>query len=93
MQISDEQVRLVQRLLANSRLADEIQEMDLPLDTYPRPNDAELVQQVVDAVMQLPDREDRIAELKARIESGNYNPSGDEIADAMVRRAIADTMR
>lgn len=93
MQISDEQVRLVQRLLADSKLADEIQEMDLPLDSYPRPEDAELIKQVVDAVMQMPDREDRIAELKARIQAGTYNPTGDEIADAMVRRAIADKMR
>lgn len=93
MQISDEQVRLVQRLLADSKLADEIQEMDLPLDSYPRPEDAELIRQVVDAVMQMPDREDRIAELKARIQAGTYNPTGDEIADAMVRRAIADKMR
>ena len=93
MQISDEQVRLVQRLLADSKLADEIQEMDLPLDSYPRPDDAELINQVVDAVMRLPDREDRIAELKARIETGDYNPTGAEIADAMVRRAIADKMR
>lgn len=93
MQISDEQVRLVQRLLADSKLADEIQEMDLPLDSYPRPEDAELIKQVVDAVMQMPDREDRIAELKSRIQAGTYNPTGDEIADAMVRRAIADKMR
>ena len=93
MQISDEQVRLVQRLLADGRLVDEIQDMDLPLESYPRPEDAELILAVVKHVQQLPDREDRIAELKARIEAGTYNPSGDEIADAMIRRAIADQMR
>ena len=93
MQISDEQVRLVQRLLAKGQLVDEIQDMDLPLDSYPRPEDAELIKAVVEHIQKLPDREDRIAELKARIDAGTYNPSGDEIADAMIRRAIADQMR
>ena len=34
-----------------------------------------------------------IAELKAKIEAGEYNPTGDEIADAMIRRSIADRIR
>ncbi len=93
MQISDEQVRLVQRLLVEHQLIDEIQDMDLPLDSYPKPGDADLIRQVVADVMKMPDREDRIAELKARIEAGTYNPSGDDIADAMIRRAIADRVR
>lgn len=93
MQISDEQMRLVQRLLAESQLIDEIHDMELPLETYPKPQDAALIKQVVEDVVRMPDREDRIAELKARIESGQYNPTGDEIAEAMIRRAIADRMR
>jgi negative regulator of flagellin synthesis FlgM len=41
----------------------------------------------------MPDREDMIAEIKAKIEAGDYQPSSDEIADAMIRRSIADHIR
>ena len=52
----------------------------------------ELIKQVTQEVIAMPDREGMIAELKARIEAGNYNPTGDEIADAMMRRAVADRL-
>lgn len=52
----------------------------------------ELINKVTQDVIAMPDREEMIAELKARIESGNYNPTGDEIADAMMRRAVADRL-
>lgn len=55
--------------------------------------DKEFVQAVVKDVQNMPDREDMIAELRARIEGGTYNPTSDEIVDAMVRRAIADQVR
>lgn len=88
MQISDAQVKMVREMLAH-----EIQEMDLPLESYPRPEDAGLIKEVVQSVHDLPVREDRVAELKAKIEAGQYNPTGDEIADAMIRRAVADRIR
>jgi hypothetical protein len=88
MQISDAQVKMVREMLAN-----EIQEMDLPLEAYPRPEDADLIKQTVQSVHNMPDREDRIAELKAKIEAGQYKPTGDEIADAMIRRATADRLK
>lgn len=59
-------------------------------DAVIRLTDAELIRRVKDKVNNTPDREDMVAELKAKIESGEYNPSGDEIADTMIRRAIAD---
>ena len=34
-----------------------------------------------------------IAELRAKIESGQYNPSAEDIVDGMVRRSIADRIR
>lgn len=92
MQISDAQVKMVKELLVQRGLIREIQDMDLPLESYPRPEDAELIRQVVQEVLNMPEREDRIADLKARIEAGTYNPSGADIADAMIRRAIADRM-
>ena len=83
---------MVKELLVQRGLIHEIQDMDLPLESYPRPEDAELIRQVIQDVLNMPEREDRIADLKARVEAGTYNPSGDEIADAMIRRAIADRM-
>lgn len=55
-----------------------------------RLTDADLIAEVTAQVNAMPDREDMIADLKARIESGDYNPSAEEITDTMIRRAIAD---
>jgi len=49
-----------------------------------------LVRNVTDQVIAMPIREELVEELRARIARGEYNPSGDEIADSMIRRAIAD---
>ena len=52
------------------------------------------VQRVKALVDALPDtREELVLALKARVESGTYNVSGEEIADLIVRRAWADSMR
>lgn len=58
-----------------------------------RLTDGDLIRDVVQSVQDMPDREEMVADLKARIEAGTYNPSGEEIADAMIRRAIADRIR
>ena len=55
--------------------------------------DKALIEEITHKVADMPDRDDLVAELKARVEAGEYNPSGEEIADAMVRRAIADQVR
>lgn len=91
MRISDEQVKAV--LGQGQAIVTEIQDMDLPLDQSPRPDDGPMIAELTQAVINAPDREGMVAELKARIESGQYNPTGEEIADAMVRRAIADRVR
>jgi len=40
---------------------------------------------------QLPDvREERVAALKAQIANGTYHVSGEDIADLMIRRTLAD---
>ena len=52
---------------------------------------AQEVQQVKKLVNQLPEvREDRVQALKAQIESGTYHVSGEDIADLIIRRALAD---
>ena len=52
---------------------------------------AEDIQRVKDVIAQLPDvREDRVQALKAQVESGTYHVSSEDIADLMIRRALAD---
>ncbi|MCX7800809.1 MAG: flagellar biosynthesis anti-sigma factor FlgM [Fimbriimonadales bacterium] len=58
-----------------------------------REEDQDLVREIAAKVMAMPEREELIAELRARIEAGEYNPSGADIAEAMIRRAIADRIR
>jgi negative regulator of flagellin synthesis FlgM len=55
--------------------------------------DKALIEEITHKVADMPDRDDLVAELRARVEAGDYNPTGEEIADAMVRRAIADQVR
>ena len=55
-----------------------------------RQQDKQIVKAVTQDVLAMQDREDMISELRAQIAAGLYNPSGEEIVDAMVRRAVAD---
>lgn len=94
MRISDIEVR---KILAQSgvtpeleALVTEITEIGAEAD---RKVDAALVKKVVQDVINAPDREEMIADLRARIEAGTYNPSGDDIAETMIRRSIADRVR
>ena len=52
--------------------------------------DADLIKSVTADVEALPDREDFVAELQARIGSGEYSVKAEDIVDAMGRRAQAD---
>jgi negative regulator of flagellin synthesis FlgM len=84
MQISDVEVK---KIIHSKQLVAEIAEIG---QERAKAEDAKLVAEVTKAVVQMPDREDRIAELKARIEAGTYHVTGEEIAEAMIRRNIAD---
>jgi flagellar biosynthesis anti-sigma factor FlgM len=69
---------------------------DLPIGTVVEEvmTRSEEVQSVKDKLAELPEvREDIVAALKARVDSGTYNVSSEEIADLMVRRAYADRIR
>lgn len=89
MRISDTEVKKI--LSGSDPLVQEIEEISLEGARNGR--DKELIDQIVANVAAMPDRDEVVAELKARIEAGQYNPTGDEIADAMIRRAIADRIR
>ncbi len=92
MKVSMEQVR---KVVEQSKL----QPSDLKTETLfdkdlTASADAKLIRQVVDEVMQMPEvRAELVAELKAKIELGEYSPSSEDIVEAMVRRAIADRIR
>ena len=47
----------------------------------------------VPAVNAVPDREDKIADLKSRIDAGTYQVSGQDIASQILRRAQADKIQ
>lgn len=88
MQITDKEMRKVMEMGGNPASSPRL-EVDLEAKAI----DPSLVQAVVQDVLAMPDREDRVEELKAAIEAGEYNPTSMEIADAMVRRNIADRIR
>ena len=62
-------------------------------EVYDPAADQDLIRKVKADVMSMSDREEMVADLKARVEAGTYNPTGDEIADTMIRRSIADRVR
>src|SRR5262249_41073538 len=91
MRISDNEVKKV--LSGEYSIAHEITQIGHESDAARDAADQALVKQVTQDVIDMPDREEAIAQLKARIDAGEYNPTGDEIADAMIRRSIADRIR
>jgi anti-sigma28 factor (negative regulator of flagellin synthesis) len=88
MRISDNEVKKI--LSGEHSLVQEIVQIGQESD---READEKLAKQVTEDVLAMGDREEMIADLKARIEAGTYNPTGDEIADTMIRRSIADRIR
>ena len=91
MRISDNEVKKV--LSGEYAIAQEITTIGHENEAARREADQALVKEVTRSVIEAPDREEMIASLKARIEAGEYNPTGDEIADTMIRRSIADRIR
>jgi negative regulator of flagellin synthesis FlgM len=52
---------------------------------------AQDVQRITQLIKSLPDvREDRVQALKAQVENGTYHVSSEDIADLIIRRALAD---
>ncbi len=89
MRISDNEVKKI--LGGEHAIVGEI--AGIGHDIAKREADAPLVKMVAREVINMPDREHMVAELRAKIEAGTYNPTGDDIADAMIRRNIADSVR
>ena len=55
---------------------------------------AQVVRQAASYVEDAPDvREDVVQALKAQVDNGTYNVPSEDIADLMIRRALADSLR
>jgi negative regulator of flagellin synthesis FlgM len=96
MQISLDEVRRVAKLYQIERA-----ERAYPREAVPAPaselsisEEAQLVHNVLNEVHSSAEvREDRIQELKAKIEAGEYNVSSETIAEAIFKRTLADRLR
>lgn len=95
MQISALEVaRLLENRPAGKKA--ELEFKEITPDTLPQSvqPDAAEVAKVVEMVKAAPDvREEIVMKLKERIEKGEYEISGEEIADMMIRRMKADKAR
>jgi negative regulator of flagellin synthesis FlgM len=90
MRISDIEIKKVLSQPEAPALAEQIVKLE---EARVRQQDQDLVRDLTAAVSAMPDREEMIAELRARIEAGTYAPAAEDIVDGMVRRAIADQIR
>lgn len=90
MKVSMEQVKRV--LERHERPKTDLSEATRLLDKDHKVSDqSKLIRKVRDEVMAMPEvRAELVAELKARIERGEYQVSSEDIVDSMIRRAIAD---
>ena len=94
MRISDSEVKKIithaHEGMPTHAIVNEIIDIGVTADIK---QDRPLIESVLKTVKEMPDREDVIADIKARIAAGTYNPTGDEIADTMIRRAVADKLQ
>ncbi len=88
MQISDNEVKRL--LKSRDDLVREIESIADGIDDPEFTIDPQMVRELTQKVLEMPDREDRIAELKAEIAKGTYRPTAEQIVEAMIRRTIAD---
>ena len=91
MQISTEELRRVIESVPNLT-AEEAEPLSM-LDQTISCRDAMLAMEIRATFDQCLDREDRVQELRAKIASGDYAPTGSDILDAMRRRNLADRIR
>lgn len=62
--------------------------------TRPKTSREEAIDVAMKAVAEVPDtRDDAVAEIKAKIERGEYKVSGEDVAEMMIRRMRADNIR
>ena len=86
MRISDAEVKRI----INGPGPSIVAEIEQVAEENTRQQDLLTVKAMTHDIMEMGDRQEMIDELRAQIAAGIYNPSGDEIVDSMIRRAVAD---
>ncbi len=87
MRISDEQLK---KVLSQLKEQGPRQDASPLIEPGYRESNGDVISRLTKRILTMPEREELVAQLKARIEAGEYNPTGEEIAEAMLRRAVAD---
>ena len=93
MKISTQEVERVKKIGSGEEVAEETNTSSIThiMESSTTPD---VIHQVASIVNATPDiREEVIAAIKARTTSGTYRVSSEEIADLIVRRALADNVR
>lgn len=88
MQISDTELKKV-IATGSLRITEPVEEQEWTLPEGDKP----LVRALTQEILEMPDRDNRVEEIRQKMEAGTWNPSADEIAEAMMRRAVADRIR
>lgn len=88
MKISTSQLEAV--MISGGQITPDAAKVDT---TVIRLVDADMIEETTKQVLAMPDRDEMIALLKERIERGEYNPSGEDVADSMIRRMVADKIK
>jgi anti-sigma28 factor (negative regulator of flagellin synthesis) len=98
MRISNEELRRIAEHSGHGTVIEEgrmvTSGVHLPGESVVSALESPDMKMISDALARIPDtREQIVASLKERIESGSYHVTGEQIAEMMVRRALADRMR
>lgn len=98
MRISNEELRRIADQGSRGAVIEEgrmvTSSVHLPEESVVSALESSDMKMISDALARVPDTRDQIvASLKERIESGSYQVTGEQIAEMMVRRALADRMR
>jgi anti-sigma28 factor (negative regulator of flagellin synthesis) len=90
MRISDAEIKKILDHPEQQEMVEQIVKIE---EARVRQQDQDMVRELTATVASMPEREDIVNQLRARIEAGTYHPSAQDIVQGMVRRAIADQVR
>lgn len=93
--VDDTATQLIQQYQRSEKVQNEsdkqVKENAVPREKVNLSATARDIQQLRNVIADLPDiREEKVQDLKSRIEQGNYNVSGDQIAEKMVGESLID---
>lgn len=94
MRISNEELQRITDMTKSSPLLESSTHARLTEHSVVSTLETQEMNMITQALSHVPDvREQIVASLKERIESGTYQISGEQIAEMMIRRSLADRIR